>query len=106
MSPGRPFIKRLVDVGGDQVEIRNGQVLVNGQPLDGSGIFHTNHYENQGPFGQPGQVIQVPAGHFFVLGDNSGSSHDSRFWGFVPQRLLIGKALCIFWPVLRWRLLR
>lgn len=105
-SPGRPFIKRLVALGGDRVEIRDGRVVVNGQPLDGTGIFRANHYENQGPFGQKDQVIDVPAGNFFVLGDNSGSSQDSRFWGFVPQRLLIGKALCIFWPVPRWRLLR
>ncbi len=106
LSPGRPFIKRLVAVGGDRVEIRDGQVFVNGQPLDGDSIFRANHYENQGPFGQQGQVVDVPPESFFVLGDNSGSSHDSRFWGFVPRRLVIGKALCIFWPVSRWRLLR
>jgi len=40
------------------------------------------------------------------LGDNSASSHDSRFWGFVPKRLMIGQAICIFWPITRWRLLR
>ena len=106
LSPGRPFIKRLVGVGGDRVEIREGRVIVNGQPLNGTGIFSANRYENQGAFGQAGQVVDVPAETFFVLGDNSGSSHDSRFWGFVPRRMVIGKALCIFWPVTRWRALR
>jgi signal peptidase I len=102
----RPFIKRLIAVGGDTVEIRDGQVLVNGEPLDGSGIFSANHYYNQGPNGQEHQVVQVPQGTFYVLGDNSSSSHDSRFWGFVPKQLLIGRAMCIFWPLTRWRILR
>jgi len=102
----RPFIKRLAAMGGDTVELRDGQVLVNGQPLDGTGIFTRNRYYNQGPFGQPCQVVQIPAGSFFVLGDNSLSSHDSRFWGFVPRKLLIGEAVCIFWPPRRWRILR
>jgi signal peptidase I len=105
-DPKRPFIKRLAAVGGDRVEIRHGQVLVNGEALDGPGIFRSNYYQNEGAYGQAGQVIEVPPEALFVLGDNSGSSHDSRFWGFVPRRLVIGKALCIFWPVTRWRALR
>ena len=102
----RPFIKRLAAVGGDTVEIRDGHILVNGQLLDSAAIFATNHYYNQGAFGQEGQAVRVPAGEYFVLGDNSMSSHDSRFWGFVPRPLLIGRAMCIFWPVTRWRILR
>jgi signal peptidase I len=105
-EPKRPFIKRLVGVGGDEVEIRDGKVFVGGQPLDGSGIFRTNTYVNQGPFGKVGEVVHVPPDSYFVLGDNSGSSHDSRFWGFVPKKFLIGKAMCIFWPLTRWRVLR
>ena len=102
----RPFIKRLAAVGGDTIEIRDGRVLVNGQPLNGTGIFSSNFYYNQGPYGQEHQAVRVPEGSFFVLGDNSSSSHDSRFWGFVPRQLLIGRAMCIFWPVTRWRVLR
>lgn len=105
-DPKRPFIKRLAAVGGDTVEIRDGNVIVNGAPLDGAGIFTTNHYYNQGINGEAGKVITVPPGSYYVLGDNSASSHDSRFWGFVPKRLLIGQAMCIFWPLTRWRLLR
>ena len=105
-DPKRPFIKRLAAVGGDTVEIRDGRVIVNGKALNGTEMFRTNHYYNQGPYGQEHQPIVVPAGSCFVLGDNSASSHDSRFWGFVPRRLVIGRAMCIFWPVTRWRLLR
>lgn len=105
-DPKRSFIKRLVALGGDTVEIRDGKVLVNGEPLDGSGIFNHNTYYNSGPYGQQGQSISVPEDAFFVLGDNSSASHDSRFWGFVPKRLVIGRAMCIFWPLTRWRALR
>ena len=104
-EPKRPFIKRLAAVGGDTVEIRDGHVLVNGQPFDGTGILATNHYVNDGSYGQALQVNRVPEGQFYVLGDNSRSSHDCRFWGFVPKRLHIGQAMCIFWPLSRWRIL-
>ncbi|MBI4342535.1 MAG: signal peptidase I [Candidatus Omnitrophica bacterium] len=105
-DPKRPFIKRLAAIGGDTVEVRDGQVVVNGVPLDGARIFSVNRYYNQGSYGQEGQVLHVPPGEYYVLGDNSLSSHDSRFWGFVPKRLLIGQAMCIFWPVPRWRILK
>jgi signal peptidase I len=104
-NPRRPFIKRLVAKGGDKVEIRGGDVLVNGHEVDASVMQHTFYY-NQGEYGQEKQVVDVPEGSFFVLGDNSASSHDSRFWGFVPDRFLIGRAICIFWPPKRIRALK
>lgn len=97
-DPKRPFIKRVVAVGGDEVEIRNGGLLINGQPLDEPEIFATNEYFNQGRYGKEGNSVTVPEDHYFVLGDNSSASHDSRFWGFVPEDYRIGKAFCIFWP--------
>ena len=102
----RPFIKRLAAVGGDTVEIRDGKIFVNNAPLESRSIYRANHYYNQGAHGQEHQVIHVPEGSYYVLGDNSASSHDSRFWGFVPKRLMIGEAICIFWPLTRWRILR
>jgi signal peptidase I len=104
-DPKRPFIKRLAGLGGDAVEIRDGDVLIDGRKLDNGGLLSANHYVNDGAFGGINQVIHIPAGEFYVLGDNSSSSHDSRFWGFVPRRLVIGRAICIFWPLNRLRIL-
>ena len=104
-DPKRPFIKRLVGIEGDTVEIRSGKVLINGRVPE-EAMLHSLYYYNQGINGQVGQSVTIPEGAYFVLGDNSASSHDSRFWGFVPRRLLIGRAMCVFWPVTRWRILR
>ena len=104
-NPKRPFIKRLVGLGRDRVEIRDGHVWINNE-LPADGRLHELFYYNQGDFGQEHHVTEVPAEAYFVLGDNSSSSHDSRFWGFVPKRLLIGQAVCIFWPPRRIRILR
>jgi len=104
-NPRWPFIKRLVAVEDDRVEIRNGQLLVNSKP-PALTILQQTYYYNQGQFGQEERVTEVPQGMYYVLGDNSASSHDSRFWGFVPKRFLIGKAICIFWPPNRIRVLR
>ena len=105
-NPKRPFIKRLIAVGGDTVEIREGHIFVNSRMASGGEASPTTYYYNQGPFGQEHTATDVPQGMYFVLGDNSASSHDSRFWGFVPKRLLIGRAMCIFWPPTRLRALR
>ena len=104
-NPKRPFIKRLAAVGGDLVEIRDGHLWGNGE-LSANAQVHNFFYYNQGEFGQEDHVVRVPDGMYYVLGDNSSSSHDSRYWGFVPRRLLIGKAVCIFWPPSRLRVLR
>jgi len=104
-NPKRPFIKRLIGMDGDHLEIREGRILINGEVLSG-GLPATSYYYNQGPFGQEENVVDVPPEAYFVLGDNSAASHDSRFWGFVPRRLVIGKAICIFWPPSRIRAIR
>ncbi len=105
-NPKRPFIKRLIAQGGETVEIREGKILINGRPLESPAFVRDSAYQNQGLYGRAGQLVEVPAHAFYVLGDNSGASHDSRFWGFVPKRFMIGKALCIFWPPNRIRVLR
>ena len=102
VDPKRDFIKRLIAKGGETVAIRGGDIYIDDQRID-LPVIDNIYYYNRGPYGKPGQTITVPEGHYFVLGDNSASSHDSRYWGFVPERYLIGKAELIFWPPTRLR---
>jgi len=99
----RDFIKRLIAKPGDTVRItQRGEILVNGEVLEGPGISN-NFYYNRGVFGESGEDIVVPEGNFYMLGDNSGSSRDSRYWGFVPEEYIVGRAICIYWPIRRIR---
>ncbi|OPX30903.1 MAG: signal peptidase I [Candidatus Omnitrophica bacterium 4484_171] len=89
------YIKRLIGLGGDRIEIENGNVKVNGKIVVDP-VIAKNGYINVGPYGQG--VITVPAGKYFFLGDNSKNSLDSRFWGFADDEHIVGKAIFIWWP--------
>lgn len=104
-DPKRDFIKRLIAIGGETVEIRFGDIYINGKLVEDK-IIKNTYYYNRGPYGEVNKKITVPDGYYFVLGDNSGSSHDSRYWGFVPEEDLIGKAEVIYWPLNRIRFLK
>lgn len=104
-NPKKDFIKRLVAVAGETVEIKNGTIYINDRPLL-EPLFSQRFYYNRGPYGQEGQKITVPKDCFFVLGDNSHSSQDSRYWGFVPYKNLLGKAILIYWPPHRIRIIK
>lgn len=99
------FIKRFIASGGETVEISNGKLLVDGKVIDEPPAFRKVYYYNRGDFGVEGKPIKVPKDSYFVLGDNSASSKDSRYWGFVPKNYLIGKAVVIIWPPKRIQLL-
>lgn len=105
-DPRRDFIKRLVAVGGDTIEIRDTRVWVNGRPLNDPPFFRQNVYYNRGTYAQAGQPVRVPQGYYFFLGDNSASSRDSRYWGFLPEGNIIGRAFLVYWPPKRIRRLR
>jgi len=104
-DPSKDYIKRLIAFAGEKVEIKNGDIYIDGEQVTKPDIDQ-NYYYNRGTFGALGRIITVPEGHMFVLGDNSGSSADSRFWGFVPEENVIGKADLIFWPLNRIRFLK
>jgi len=104
-NPKKDFIKRLIAFGGETVEIKFGDVYINGERVEDPRIRNIYYY-NYGPHALPGEPITVPDGHLFVLGDNSASSHDSRYWGFVPENNLIGRAEIIYWPLNRMRFIR
>jgi signal peptidase I len=101
----RDFIKRLIAFPGETVEISEGSVYINGRPLE-KPPFDQRYYYNRGLYGQEGKKIVVPAGSYYVLGDNSASSQDSRYWGFVPKEYLLGKAFLIYWPLHRIRIIK
>lgn len=101
----RCYIKRLVGLPGDTVEIKDRLIYVNGKPL-ADGSFTSRDYYNRGDFGQEGQKIIVPQDSYYVLGDNSANSQDSRYWGFVPKKNMLGQAFLIWWPVTRVRIIR
>lgn len=92
------FIKRLVATGGEMVEILSGKLLINGKLIDKPPVFRRIFYYNKGEYGEENKVIHVPEDCYFVLGDNSALSRDSRYWGFVPKKQVIGKAVLICWP--------
>jgi len=107
LNTRRDFIKRCVGVPGDTIEIKDKVLLVNGYAQDEPYVIHRdldlypratgNPRDNFGP-------VTVPPNAYFMMGDNRDYSADSRFWGFLPHKLIKGKAWAIYWPITRWRL--
>ena len=98
-DPKKDYIKRLVALGGEKVLIKNGEIYINGERLQNSPSVTSRYYFSSGYHGT--QETTVPEGSLFVLGDNSANSKDSRYWGFVPHKNLIGQAFFIYWPLTR-----
>lgn len=92
---GKSFIKRVVGIPGDSVEILRGVVWVNGSKIDEP--YLKPEFRDSRSF----RRVIVPADHYFVLGDHRNSSNDSRDWGFVPVELIYGKAVFSYWPFSR-----
>lgn len=101
----RDFIKRLIGLSNETIEIKSGKIYVDGKVVDDS-MISSRFYYNRGNYGKEDSEIHIPEDSYFVLGDNSSSSHDSRYWGFVPKKYLVGKAFLIYWPPQRIRLIK
>ncbi len=91
------FIKRVVGLPGDTLRIRNGLVYRNGQPEKHSFITPCVGAAECTFTG----TIKVPQGDYYMMGDNRGDSDDSRYWGPVPQKYIIGEAFFTYWPIKR-----
>jgi signal peptidase I len=93
MSPETAYVKRLIGLPGEKVEMVGRTIYINGNALPETYtqyIDPSSTYAHFGPY-------QVPEGQFFAMGDNRDNSQDSRYWGFVPRDHIIGKALVIYW---------
>ncbi len=106
-DPKKDFIKRLIGLPGETVEIRGGNIYINGILNKGTLLYNRTYYNKpESAFGEEGHVVKVPEDSYYVLGDNSASSLDSRYWGFVPKKNILGKAIVIFWPPMRIRIIQ
>jgi signal peptidase I len=102
----KTLVKRIVGLPGERVQIRNGRVYINDQPLAlppsmPADLYYTNH----GTYGvrPETEYSLVPPGHYLVLGDNSANSRDGRYFGWLPEENIVGRVACIWWPPSRWR---
>lgn len=102
LGSGNNFVKRVVGLPGEMLEIRDGKIFINENIVDTQEIPITRIYANRGDYGKKGQVVNIPKDSYYVLGDKSERSADSRFWGFVPRSHFRGKTVFVYWPLNRW----
>lgn len=105
LQPDTDFVKRVIGMPGDVIEIRDKKVAINGKPLDEPYVIHDDPqiyplqpalpepYRSRDQFGP----YTVPEGHYFAMGDNRDRSSDSRYWGTVPRSMIKGRAFMVYW---------
>jgi signal peptidase I len=100
-EPERDFIKRVIGLPGDTLELRNKRVYINGTMLNEPYVHYLVPPDEEGSGGEFDVRVQygpvtVPPGHYFMMGDNRDNSQDSRYWGFMPQEYIKGRALFVY----------
>lgn len=98
-DPEKDYVKRVIGVPRDQILLKNGSIYLNGKKLDESVYKKPEIETNQGAFLRESQEITVTDENYFVLGDNRPYSSDSREWGFVPKKNIIGLSFFSYWPL-------
>ncbi len=101
----KDYIKRVMGTAGDAIFLRDGDVYVNNEKVDES-AYLTGVKTYGGSFLHEGEIVRIPEGHYFVMGDNRPFSSDSREWGFLPKEEVIGKSFFVYWPFNTARLVK
>ncbi|OLC66364.1 MAG: signal peptidase I [Betaproteobacteria bacterium 13_1_40CM_4_64_4] len=104
-EPDRDFIKRVIGLPGETVEVREKKVYINGKALDEPYAHYLEPVATPSEFHEVTSLeirdrygpVTVPPNHYFVMGDNRDNSQDSRYWGFLPREYIKGKALILYW---------
>jgi signal peptidase I len=105
VEPERDFIKRVIGLPGEALEVREKKVYINGKALDEPYAHYLQPAQTPSEYHEVTSFdvrdrygpVTVPPNHYFVMGDNRDNSQDSRYWGFLPRENIKGKALLIYW---------
>ncbi len=98
VNPERDFIKRVIGLPGETIQIKESRVYIDGAPIKQSFLPEDLRYGDFGP-------VSIPEDSYFMMGDNRNNSEDSRVWGTLPRKNIVGKAMVIYWPLERIRVL-
>ena len=95
-NPSVPFIKRVIGLPGETLEVRDKAVYIDGKRIEEPYQYFDSEEDRYAPRDSHGPVL-IPPDHYFMMGDNRDNSNDSRYWGEVPRENIIGKPLFVYW---------
>lgn len=105
-DPEKDYIKRVIGEPGDTITLKDGKVYLNGKLLDEEEYLRPGVKTYEGSFVQDGKKVTVPYDSYFVMGDNRLESSDSREWGFVSLKSVIGESFFVYWPLNKMNLIK